>query len=124
MDPSTSPTNEGDLPPPPDFPSLEENPSKEYWAFKKKRRREKENSTEESSKVAKLEEHSSPSEAPASEGNTPKTNWKNLEISEIPFHSPKIAVDCSFEEQMSHKVRSISNFGNAKSTVSNLRTKF
>lgn len=96
-----------DLPSAPAFPSLEENPSKDYWAFKKKRRREKEHSAEETPKAPKLEEGSSPSEPRPSDDTTQKRNWKNLEISEIPFFSPTIAVDCSFEEQMSHKVRPV-----------------
>jgi len=92
---------------PSDSNSPVENPCKDYWAFKRKRKRENRKQTKsatDSAKVAKLEEDTTPSET---KDDRPKVNpkrWKNMDISEITFYTPTIAIDLSFGSLMSEKV--------------------
>ena len=94
MDPSSS-----DVPPAP------ENPCKEYWSYKRKRMRENKKQSKLAAKAPKLEEAASPSETRSEETKSNPKKWKNVDISEIEFHTPTIVIDLSFEEKMNQKVR-------------------
>ena len=85
-------------------PSVEENPCKEYWSFKRKRTREKQKLAKTSTKVPKLDEESAPSTTSKHAHTHGNKRWAHMDINEIQFFPPTIAIDLSFDGEMSQKV--------------------